>query len=132
MLGISQSSKTGLLYELGQLGNLLTVQSQSGAFGQQTELPTTAQGMVARIAPVTDVAELASISNVCVYRTPLVSAIDTNGISLVATGAALPATVVHGTFLNAATAHFPAVALGAEAARLLGIDDLGRGAPSRG
>ena len=41
VLGISQSSKTGLLNELGQLGNLLTVQPQNTASGQQTELPTT-------------------------------------------------------------------------------------------
>src|ERR1700751_724219 len=51
VLGISQSSKTGLLDELGQLGNLLTVQPQSSAFGQQSELPTTAEGMVSRIGP---------------------------------------------------------------------------------
>ena len=33
VLGISQSSKTGLLNELGQLGNLLTVAPQSTGFG---------------------------------------------------------------------------------------------------
>jgi putative ABC transport system permease protein len=124
VLGISQSSKSGLLAELGQLGNLLTVQ----AGGQATELPTTAEGMVSRIGPVTNVTEIATIQSTDVYRSPFVPAIDTNGISLTATDAALPATlgasIAHGTFLNAATAHFPAVVLGAEAARLLGINDL--------
>ena len=124
VLGISQSSKSGLLAELGQLGNLLTVQ----AGGQATELPTTSQSMVSRIGPVTNVTEIATIQNTYVYRTPFVPAIDTNGISLTATDAALPATlgasIADGTFLNAATAHFPAVVLGAEAARLLGINDL--------
>jgi putative ABC transport system permease protein len=128
VLGISQSSKTGLLNELGSLGNLLTVQASSTAFGQQTELPTTAEGMVSRIGPVTNVTEIGALSNTYVYRTPYVPAIDTNGISLTATDHALPSTlgvtVAHGTFLNAATAHFPAVVLGAEAARLLGIDNL--------
>jgi len=128
VLGISQSSKTGLLNELGRLGNLLTVQASSTAFGQQTELPTTAEGMVSRIGPVTNVTEIGALSNTYVYRTPYVPAIDTNGISLSATDAALPATigvtVAHGSFLNAATAHFPAVVLGAEAASLLGIDNL--------
>ena len=128
VLGISQSSKTGLLNELGQLGNLLTVQASSTAFGQQTELPTTAEGMVARIGPVTNVTEMGAISNTYVYRTALVPNIDTNGISLSATDATLPATlgasVAHGTFLNAATAHFPAVVLGAETASLLGIENL--------
>ncbi len=38
--------------------------------------------------------------------------------------ATLGATIAHGTFLNAATAHFPAVVLGAETATLLGIDNL--------
>ena len=129
VLGISQSSKSGLLNELGQLGNLITVQPGSTAFGQQTELPTTSEGMVSRIAPVTDVSEIGAISNVYVYRNPFVPAIDTNGISLTATDAALPATLgatlAHGTFLNAATARYPAVVLGAEAASLLGIQQPG-------
>ena len=128
VLGISQSSKSGLLNELGQLGNLLTVQPGNTAFGQPTELPTTAEGMVSRIAPVTDVTEIGSIQNTYVYRNSFVPAIDTIGISLTATDAALPATLgatlAHGTFLNAATAHYPAVVLGAEAASLLGINNL--------
>jgi putative ABC transport system permease protein len=128
VLGISQSSKSGLLNELGQLGNLITVQPGSNAFGQQTELPTTAEGMVTRIAPVTHVTEIAGLQNTYVYRNSLVPAIDTLGISLTATDGTLPATLdatlAHGTFLNAATAHFPAVVLGAEAANLLGISNL--------
>ncbi len=130
VLGISQSSKTGLLNELGQLGNLLTVQPQSTAFGQQTELPTTAAGMVSRIGPVTGVTEVGTISGVFVYRNPFVPVIDNNGISLTATDAALPATLgaslAQGTFLNAATARYPAVVLGTEAASLLGIGSLDR------
>ncbi len=128
VLGISQSSKSGLLNELGQLGNLITVQPGSTAFGQQTELPTTAEGMVSRIAPVTNVTEIANIQNTFVYRSSLVPTIDTLGISLTATDGALPATLgatlARGAFLNAATAHFPAVVLGAEAASLLGINNL--------
>jgi putative ABC transport system permease protein len=128
VLGISQSSKSGLLSELGQLGNLITVQPGTTAFGQATELPTTAEGMVSRVAPVTDVTEIAGLQNTYVYRTPLVPAIDTLGISLTATDATLPATLgatlAHGTFLNPATAHYPTVVLGAEAARLLGIPNL--------
>jgi putative ABC transport system permease protein len=128
VLGISQSSKTGVLSELGRLGNLLTVQASSTAFGQQTELPTTAEGMVSRIGPVTNVTEIGALANTYVYRTPYIPSIDTNGISITATDAALPSTlgavVAHGTFLNGATAHFPAVVLGAEAADLLGIDNL--------
>ena len=128
VLGISQSSKSGLLSELGRLGNLLTVQAGNTAFGQQTELPTTSEGMVSRIGPVTNVTEIAGIGNTYVYRSSFIPAIDTSGISLTATDAALPATLgaslAHGAFLNAATAHYPAVVLGAEAAKLLGIHDL--------
>jgi putative ABC transport system permease protein len=128
VLGISQSSKSGLLAELGREGNLLNVQPGQSAFGQQSELPVAAEGMVSRIAPVTDVTEIASISNTYVYRNSLVPAINTNGISTVATDAGLPATLdatlAHGTFLNAATARYPAVVLGAETATLLGIHDL--------
>jgi putative ABC transport system permease protein len=130
VLGISQSSKSNLLNELGRLGNLLTVQAASTAFGQQTELPTTCEGMVSRVGPVTDVTEIGGISSIYVYRSSLVPAIDTNGISLTATDASLPATLgarlAHGAFLNAATARYPAVVLGAEAASLLGINDLAK------
>lgn len=128
VLGISQSSKSGLLAELGRLGNLLTVQAGQSAFGQQTELPTTAEGMVSRIAPVTNVTEIATIANTYVYRNSFVPAIDTKGISLVAADAALPATIgaslAHGGFLNPATAQLPTVVLGSEAASLLGINNL--------
>jgi len=128
VLGISQSSKTGLLNELGQLGNLLTVQPQNTGISSPAELPVTAEGMVTRIGPVTSVTEVGAITNVYVYRTPFVPATDTSGISLTATDAGLPATLganlAHGTFLNAATARYPAVVLGAETASLLGISNL--------
>ena len=128
VLGISQSSKTGLLDELGQLGNLISVQAQNTGLGQPAELPVTAGGMVSRIGPVTSVTEIGSIANVYVYRNPFVPASDTSGIALTATDAALPATLgaslAHGTFLDAATARYPAVVLGAEAASLLGLGDL--------
>jgi putative ABC transport system permease protein len=128
VLGISQSSKSGLLAELGQLGNLITVQPGSSLSGQQAELPATAEGMVSRIGPVTSVAQTGTISGVYVYRNPLIPAIDTSGIALTAADPALPATLgialAHGTFLNPATARYPAVVLGAEAASLLGITSL--------
>jgi putative ABC transport system permease protein len=128
VLGISDSSKSGLLNELGRLGNLLTVQPGNTAFGQQTELPTASEGMVSRVGPVTNVTEIGAISNIYVYRSSFVPTINTDGISLSATDAALPATLgvtlAHGTFLNAATARYPAVVLGAEAASLLGINNL--------
>jgi putative ABC transport system permease protein len=128
VLGISQSSKSGLLSELGRLGNLLSVQAGQSAFGQQSELPVEAEGMVSRIEPVTNVTEIGTVPHTYVYRNSLVPAINTSGISVTATDASLPATLgatlAHGTFLNAATARYPAVVLGAEAANALGIHDL--------
>ena len=90
--------------------------------------PPPSEGMTSRVGPVTDVTEIGSIANTYVYRSSFIPTIDTNGISLSATDASLPATVgatvAHGTFLNAATARYPAVVLGAETARLLGINNL--------
>jgi putative ABC transport system permease protein len=130
VLGISQSSESGLLAELAQFGNLITVQAGNNSAGQAGELPATADGMVARIGPVTSVTQIAGINNAYVYRSPFIPAINTNGISVTASDPALPATlgatVAHGVFLNAATARYPAVVLGAEAASLLGITSLAR------
>ena len=86
VLGISQSSKTGLLNELGQLGNLITVQPA----GTGIELPLTADGMVSRIGPVTGVTGIASLSSTYVYRNSLIPAIDTSGIALTAADPACP------------------------------------------
>jgi putative ABC transport system permease protein len=128
VLGISQSSKAGLLAELGRLGNLITVQPGSTASDAQAELPATAEGMASRIGPVTHVAELASLPATFVYRNSYVPAIDTSGIALQAASPSLPATLgaalAHGAFLNPATARYPAVVLGSETASLLGIHDL--------
>jgi putative ABC transport system permease protein len=128
VLGISQTSKASLLAQLGELGNLATVQPSSALSGQPAELPTTAQGMAARIGPVTSVASTGEISGVNVYRSPYVPAINTSGIVVTAASPTLPATVgakmTRGTFLNPATARYPAVVLGSETASLLGIDSL--------
>ena len=57
-------------------------------------------------------------------------AIDTGGISVLAAQpgllGTLGGTVSHGTFLNAATARYPSVVLGAVAAKTLGIDRVPR------
>ena len=128
VLGISQSSKSGLLSELGQLGNLLTVQPANSGSGRPAELPSTADGMISRVGPVASVTQIGGISGPNVYRNPFIPAVNTNGISVTAADPALPATlsatVAHGTFLNAATARYPAVVVGAEAASLLGITNL--------
>jgi putative ABC transport system permease protein len=128
VLGISESSKSGLLAELGRLGNLLTVQPGQTLFGGNAKLPTIAPGMVGRIAPVTDVTATGTVSGVAVYRNQHIPSVQTGGIQVQAADAGLlntlGAQVAHGTFLNKATIQYPAVVLGSEAATVLGIDRL--------
>jgi putative ABC transport system permease protein len=128
VLGISQSSKAGLLAQLGRLGNLLTVQPGQTFFGQNAELPTAAPGMVSRIGPVTGVTATGAVSGASVHRNAHVPKVQTGGIQVQAAdprlAATLGATVTHGVFLNEATVAYPAVVLGHDAAAVLGIDRL--------
>jgi putative ABC transport system permease protein len=126
VLGLSASSRAGLLQQIDRLGtNLLTVSNGQTLFGQTAELPLAAPGMIARIGPVTQVASVGSTS-VNVYRSPLIPSVNTNGLSVqAATLNLLPAVgagLKDGTFLNAATARQPVCVLGAQAAQFLGID----------
>jgi putative ABC transport system permease protein len=126
VLGISASSKANLLSQLGAEANLLTVSAGSGVDGSPVPLPLTAEPMIARIPPVESVTAVGYVPDATVRRTSMVPAIETGGISVLAAQPGLLGTlggaVSHGTFLNAATAHYPAVVLGAVAARTLGID----------
>ena len=128
VLGISQSSKAGLLSEIGRLGNLLTVQPGQSFFGANAQLSPQAAGMVSRIGPVKDVTATGAVSGTSVYRTPHIPKVETGGIAVQAADpgllATLDAQVAHGTFLNNATAKYPAVVLGSGAAQVLGIDNL--------
>jgi putative ABC transport system permease protein len=126
VLGLSASSQAGLLAEIDHLGtNLLTVTNGSNFFGKTAELPTAAPAMIRRIGPVQEVASTGAVT-ANVYRSPLIPAIETNGLSVVAASIhLLPAvggTIATGTYLNAATATEPVAVLGATAAQRLGID----------
>ena len=126
VLGISASSKANLLSELGAEANLLTVSTGNGVDGSPVPLPLTAEAMIARIPPVESVTAVGYVPDVTVRRTSMVPVIDTGGISVLAAQPGLLGTlggaVSHGTFLNAATARYPAVVLGAATAKTLGID----------
>jgi putative ABC transport system permease protein len=126
VLGLSSSSQAGLLAEIDRLGtNLLVVTNGQTFFGQTAELPKQAPGMIARIAPVTEVQYTGSVTG-AVYRSPFIPAVNTNGLSVSAASLGLlrtvGATVAHGSYLNAATAGQPVVVLGSTAAERLGID----------
>jgi putative ABC transport system permease protein len=143
VLGLAASAKQGLLAEIARLGtNLLTVTSGQTFSGATAELPVTAPDMIGRLSGVTDVQDTGTVNGVNAYKSPLVPTIETNAISVDAVTPALPdasgTEIAQGRFLNAATAREPVAVLGAEAARLLGIDRVrpgmriwvGRGGPS--
>jgi putative ABC transport system permease protein len=131
VLGLSSSSQAGLLSQIDRLGtNLLTVTNGQGLTGKTSELPLGAPAMIARIDPVTSVAETAKVT-ASVFRTPLIPAIDTNALSVQAASIDLLRTlgvkVAQGAYLNTATATEPVAVLGAAAAQRLGIDHIYRG-----
>lgn len=132
VLGISESSRADLLATLDRLGtNLLTVNAGQTMFGEGSALPEEAPGMIDRIAPVDGVAGVEMVP-VTVRRTDLIPRVETGGISVLASTGALLGTLegslADGRNLDAATAQYPTVVLGATAARRLGIDDVGIGA----
>jgi putative ABC transport system permease protein len=127
VLGLSASSQAGLLAEIDRLGtNMLTVSNGQTLFGQPAELSRQAPAMIGRIAGVMAVQDTAYISNVNVFRSPLIPSIDTNALTVQAASLGLlqatGETVARGSFLNAATATEPVAVLGALAAQRLGID----------
>jgi putative ABC transport system permease protein len=126
VLGISASSRANLLAQLGAEGNLLTVTAGQYYDGSPAPLPLTAEPMIARIPPVESVTAIGYVPGATVRRTAAVPAVEGGGISVIAAQPGLLGTlggsVARGTFLNAATAGYPAVVLGAVAAQTLGID----------
>ena len=88
--------------------------------------------MVARIGPVIGAAAIGDV-NANVYRNDRIPAANTDAITVYSADTSLLRTVqghlARGTFLNPATARFPAVVLGASAASALGIDRAGRHGP---
>jgi putative ABC transport system permease protein len=127
VLGLAASSSAALLNEIARLGtNLLTVTNGQTLSGATAELPVAAPGMIARLPGVTAVQGTGMVTGVSAYKSPLIPAIHTNGLSVQATTLGLPAvsgaSLAQGQFLNAATAREPVAVIGALTAQLLGID----------
>jgi putative ABC transport system permease protein len=124
VLGISESSRAGLLDELGRLSNLLTVQPGQGVVGQG-QLPFEATDMIRRVGPVRAASATGAIHGATVRRTDRIDPLNTGGIQVQAVDPELLATVggsvAHGVFVNAATGRYPAVVLGYQAAVNLGV-----------
>ena len=129
VIGISASSRAALLAQLDRLGtNLLTVTAGKTLFGDTASLPDTAPGMLRRIGPV-EGAAATEILDATVRRTDRIPASETGGLAVRATDIqlvdTLQATMAAGRWLDAASARYPAVVLGATAADRLGIHDIG-------
>ncbi|WP_136707428.1 ABC transporter permease [Agromyces sp. H66] len=125
VVGISSSGRAELERQLDRLGtDLLRVAPGSDFFGGDATLPDEALAMIERIGPVTDVSSIGSVS-AKVYRSDLIPEMESGGIATYAVSLDLPetlgATLRNGTWLNAATAQYPVVVLGATTARQLGI-----------
>ncbi|WP_084959615.1 ABC transporter permease [Thermoactinospora rubra] len=129
VIGISSSSREQLLRQLDRLGtNLLTVAPGTTLFGEEAKLPTSALEMVKRIGPVKTASATGTV-DATIRRTDHIPEAVTGGIAVQAATTELLTTlegqVVSGTWLNAATERRPAVVLGAEAAKRLGITRTG-------
>ncbi|MFI6232384.1 ABC transporter permease [Micromonospora sp. NPDC050784] len=126
VVGISSSSRAELDRALDALGtNLLTVEPGSTLFGADAQLPEESIAMIGRIGPVTEVSATGQVPDAKVYRSDRIPAAETGGIATRAARLDLLGTVgaevTTGTWLNEATARYPAVVLGATAAQRLGI-----------
>jgi putative ABC transport system permease protein len=134
VVGISTSSKEDLNRQLEALGtNLLTVGPGQTLFGDDSHLPNEAVQMIDWIAPVESVTATGLVGDAKVYRNDKVPAAQSGSISVLAAQTDLLDTVggqlAVGTFLNEATAKYPAVVLGAKAADRLGVGDIGPDQP---
>jgi len=125
VVGISSSSRADLDRALAALGtNLLTVAPGNTMFGDAATLPDESVAMVKRIGPVQSATATGVVDDASVYRTDKIPVGQTGGIAVLAAQLDLlrtvGATIADGSWLNAATARYPAVVLGATAARRLG------------
>ena len=129
VLGLSESSRAGLIRQLDTLGtNLLTIAPGQTLGGADATLPEAAPKTIGRIAGVQRVSSVRSL-NASVRRSDRIDPNETGGLGVAATDPSLLATLdgrmTRGHFLTAATGQMPAVVLGAVAAQRLGIDRVG-------
>jgi putative ABC transport system permease protein len=131
VVATSTSSRVKLDRQLAALGtNLLTVAPGQTLFGEKATLPDQSVAMIGRIGQVESVTAIGQLADAKVYRTNKIPAPQSGGIGTYAVRTGLlgtvGATVRSGTWLNAATARYPAVVLGATTAERLGIGALHR------
>jgi len=126
VLAISETSKADLLEQIEELGtNLLTVGPGESFFGEETKLPAAAAGRIRLLGSVESAAAVTTVEGATVRRSSYVPAEVTGGIVVDAADsellATLEGTTASGRFLDRATERYPAIVLGAKAAKRLGI-----------
>ena len=131
VLGIGAASQAELVNKIAGLGtNLLTVGPGKNMLGQDKALPEHAVEMVERIGPVRSAGATGMVDEATVRRTDKIDPRQSQGIEVDAVQIDLLDTLggrlARGSWLNAATARYPAVVLGATTADLLGVDEPGR------
>jgi putative ABC transport system permease protein len=129
VLGISDSSKAGLVAELNELGtNLLTVSPGQTFEGNSAELPESAVRAVRHLESVRSAAGVTTVTGASVRRSPFIEAAETGGIAVQAAEPQLLGTLggrmLQGRFLDAANERYPLVVLGTVAAQRLGVVQL--------
>lgn len=129
VVGISTSSRAQLNQLLSELGtNLLSASPGTSLFGEAATMPDESIAMLGRIPEVMEVTAIGALPDAKLYRSNRIPASQSGGLAVYAARLDLletvSASVAAGSWLNAATATYPAVVLGARAAIRLGI---GRG-----
>ena len=129
VLGLSESSRAGLLHQLDRLGtNLLTVAPGQTLGGDDATLPETAAQSLRRLGGVERVDSVRGL-DATVRRSDRIDPAETGGIAVEAADPGLLGTLggsmTRGRFLNGASARTRSVVLGATAAEELGIDHPG-------
>ncbi len=130
VVGVSSSAQANLIAEIDALGtNLLTVSPGQTFLGANETLPTSSVPMIRHMLNVDSDAAVYQLSGVNVYRTPWVPVAETGGIGVDAAGENLPEVIgtsmASGHFLDRLSARFPEAVLGAQAAQILDITQVG-------
>jgi putative ABC transport system permease protein len=129
VLAISETSKADLLAKIETLGtNLLTVGPGESLFGEETKLAAAAGARIRLLEDVESAAAVTAVDGATVRRSSYVPANITGGIYVEAADPellrTLEGTTASGRFVDRATERYPAIVLGAKAAKRLGIHSI--------
>lgn len=130
VIGISTSSQALVKDKLASLGtNLLTITAGADLFGEDAKLPRESVAQVKRIPGVISAGSTSVIDKMYIYRNSEIESSRTGGLSVASVDLELleasGSQLLHGVWLNGATAELPVVVLGKGTAERLGIQTPG-------